>query len=460
MTSKSPARVAEDVDENTLSYAEIKALATGNPLIKEKMDLDIEVTKLKMLESNYKSNLYSLEDKILKTYPREIKRLENSIIGAKKDIESIVPVKLNDKGEKEFSGVVVNKAGGRIFDKKEAAESLLRAIKDVKLGIDKVVGTYRGFDIEVSYNFMTNTYQFNLKGANNHYGEFGADALGNIQRMDNVIDKISESLKRFEEKLEGVKEQLEIAKEEVKKPFDKADELKNKTMRLAEINKALDMGEVEEKESLNPLLEDLQKVIIDYCNEEFGNDYAYEDFNDVFEDLEHIAIASTTTPDSNHDIYFEMNLKNYSWTQYIDDKPISSESYLEMAGGDEEEAIRIMVSEIASGSFENFIDVNEKDLKAKLGLSLDDEGNFYDPLSKDLDNDGIADRYDNDFKDSDYLESAYDIDALHKDDKSKKLDMEEKPSTIGILNAYKEKVRQNDEPNQDDRDKNKDKGAR
>lgn len=455
MTSKTPARVAEDVDESTLSYAEIKALATGNPLIKEKMDLDIEVTKLKMLESNYRSNLYSLEDKILKTYPKEIKNLESRIDGAKKDISNTKKVPTNEKGEKQFTGMIVNKYSSvPILDKKVAAEELLKAIKDVGINDKKVIGSYRGFFIEASYNFMTNQHTFNLQGANSHYGDFGADALGNIQRMDNVIDKIPETLKRFEEKLIGTKEQFEIAKEEVKKPFDKADELKDKTVRLAEINRLLDMGEVEEPKNLNPKIEDVEKAIIDYCNDEFGEDHGYEDFNKLFPDIEHIGIAYTTTEDQNHEIQFEMNLKEYSWTQYVDNEPISKASYLEMADGNEEKALDIMKREMVAGDFDEFIRVDEQDLKEKLGLEIDDEGNYYDPLAKDLDNDGVPDRYDHDFKDSDYLESTYDIDSLHKDDKK------EKPSTIGMLNQYKEKVRETDEPSQDEKDKNKDKGAR
>ncbi len=229
MTSKTPARVAEDVDENTLSYAEIKALATGNPLIKEKMDLDIEVTKLKMLEGNYKSNLYSLEDKIIKTYPREIEKYKKLIEGAKSDIDRTRP---QGTGDNKFTFI---KIGDEIItDRKLAGDKILEAVKGVKLRDKKLIGEYRGFPIEVTYNFLTNEHNFNLKGSNNHYGDLGQNRDGNITRMDNVLERIPDSLKRFEEKLEATKEQIEIAKEEVNKPFDKAEELKkqdNKTHR-------------------------------------------------------------------------------------------------------------------------------------------------------------------------------------------------------------------------------------
>ena len=145
MTSKTPVRVAEDVDESSLNYAEIKALATGNPKIKEKMDLDNEVTKLKMLEANYKSNRYRLEDKVAKAYPDEIAKLEKLIEAVKKDILSIEP--LGD-GENKFTSITIN--GAKITDKKEAGEKLLEAIKTVRVNESKVIGKYRNMDLEVS----------------------------------------------------------------------------------------------------------------------------------------------------------------------------------------------------------------------------------------------------------------------------------------------------------------------
>jgi hypothetical protein len=449
MTSKTPARVAEDVDENTLSYAEIKALATGNPLIKEKMDLDIEVTKLKMMEGNYKSNLYSLEDKIIKTYPREIERYEKLIEGAKKDIARIEP---QAAGDNKFTFI---KIGDELIkDRKEAGDKILEAVKGIKLNDKKVIGEYRGFPIEITYNIITNEHNFNLKGANNHYGDLGQNRDGNITRMDNVLEKIPDSLKQFEEKLLATKEQLEIAKEEVKKPFDKEEELKNKVARLAEINKLLDMGEVEELENLNPLIEDVKRAIIDYCNMEFGEDYAYEDFNTLFPDEGHIGLAYTTTKDGKHEIQYEISLKDYSRTQYVDDKEVSHLNYLEGEGGEavsKETALELLLADIKHGDFNDFVRVNEKDLKEKLGLEIDDDGNFYDPLSLDMDNDGIPDRYDNDFRSSNYFESIYDVDGLKKDDKE---------STLGKLEKYKSKVKDEFSLSQEDGEKDKYKGAR
>ena len=226
MTSKTPVRVAEDVDESSLNYAEIKALATGDPKIKEKMDLDNEVTKLKMLEVNYKSNRYRLEDKVAKTYPEEIARTEKLIEAVKKDIENVEP---QGSGENKFTSIIVN--GETIRDKKIAGEKLLEAIKGVKINESKVIGQYRNMDLEVSYNFFTNEHNFTLKGATKHSGELGTSADGNITRLDNTIDKMPERLNRLEEKLVSTKEQLENAKEELKKPFEKADELKTKVLR-------------------------------------------------------------------------------------------------------------------------------------------------------------------------------------------------------------------------------------
>ena len=449
MTSKTPARVAEDVDENTLSYAEIKALATGNPLIKEKMDLDIEVTKLKMMEGNYKSNLYNLEDKIIKTYPREIERYEKLIEGAKKDIARIEP---QATGDNKFTFI---KIGDELIkDRKEAGYKILETVKGIKLNDKKVIGEYRGFPIEVTYNIITNEHNFNLKGANNHYGDLGQNRDGNITRMDNVLEKIPDSLKRFEEKLLATKEQLEIAKEEVKKPFDKEEELKNKVARLAEINKLLDMGEVEELENLNPLIEDVKRAIIDYCNMEFGEDYVYEDFNTLFPDEGHIGLAYTTTEDGKHEIQYEISLKDYSRTQYVNNKEVSHLNYLVGEDGEtvsKEAALELLLADIKQGDFNDFVRVNEKDLKDKLGLEIDDDGNFYDPLSLDMDNDGIPDRYDNDFRSSNYFESTYDVDGLKKDYKE---------STLGKLEKYKVKVKDEFSLSQENGEKDKYKGAR
>lgn len=388
MTSKTPVRVAEDVDESSLNYAEIKALATGDPKIKEKMDLDNEVTKLKMLEANYKSNRYRLEDKVAKNYPEEIARTEKLIEAVKKDIASVEP---KAEGEEKFTSITL--LGEKITDKKLAAERLLEAISKVKINESNIIGKYRNMDLEVSYNFFTNEHNFSLNGAAKHSGELGKSADGNITRLDNALEKMPEKLNRLEEKLISTKEQLQNAKEEIKKPFEKADELKTKVLRLAELNKLLDMGEVEEKRTDNPLVEDVKRAIIDFCNREYEENHSYEEFNTLYPDLKHIGIAYTDTPDERHGIQYELNLENKTWTQYIDDTPIKTESF-DYENKGENEALKNMKNEIELSSFEDLIYVDSEDLKAALGLDIDDEGNFYDPLAKDLDNDGIADRYD------------------------------------------------------------------
>lgn len=432
MTSKTPVRVAEDVDESSLNYAEIKALATGDPKIKEKMDLDNEVTKLKMLEANYKSNRYRLEDKVAKNYPEEISRTEKLIEAVKKDIED---VEAKAEGDEKFTSIII--LGEKITDKKLAGEKLLEAISKVKINESKVIGKYRNMDLEVSYNFFTNEHNFSLNGAAKHSGELGTSADGNITRLDNALEKMPEKLKRLEEKLISTKEQLKNAKEELEKPFEKADELKNKVLRLVELNKLLDMGEVEEKRNDNPLVEDVKRAIIDFCNREYEENYSYDEFDVLYPDLKHIGIAYTNTPDERHGIQYELNLEAKTWTQYIDDTPIKTESF-DYENKGENEALRNMKNEIELSSFEDLVYVDSEDLKAALGLDIDDEGNFYDPLSKDLDNDGIADRYDNDFKDSDYFESTYDVeDNLHtKEEATQKTG--DKPSILGQIRAYQE----------------------
>lgn len=430
MTSKTPVRVAEDVDESSLNYAEIKALATGDPKIKEKMDLDNEVTKLKMLEANFKSNRYRLEDKVAKNYPEEIARTEKLIEAVKKDIANVEP---KAEGEEKFTSIAI--FGEKITDKKLAGERLLEAIKTVKINESKVIGRYRNMDLEVSYNFFTNAHNFSLNGAAKHSGELGTSADGNITRLDNALEKMPEKLKRLEEKLTSTKEQLENAKEELKKPFEKADELKNKVLRLAELNKLLDMGDVEEKRNDNPLVEDVKRAIIDFCNREYEENYSYEEFNTLYPDLKHIGIAYTDTPDERHGIQFELNLEDYTATQYVNDVIVSHYDYVK-ENGSIEKALDVMKFEMENGEFSTFVAVDEDELRKATGMEIDDEGNFYDPLAKDLDNDGIADRYDNDFKDSDYFESTYDVeDNLHsKGETTQK--SEDKPSILGQIRAY------------------------
>ncbi|MDU3212399.1 helicase-related protein, partial [Anaerococcus sp.] len=438
MTSKTPVRVAEDVDEASLSYSEIKALATGNPLIKEKMDLDNEVTKLKMLEANYKSNKYKLEDKVNKIYPQSTLKTEMEIQAVKEDIASVEKL---GEGDSKFTSISLGE--NKILDKKEAGDKLLEEIKKVKINDSKVIGKYRNLDLQVSYNFMTNTHTFKLLGKAEYFGEFSNSTDGNITRLDNAIEKMPSRLERLNQNLENYKESLENAKVELPKPFEKADELRDKTLRLAEINKLLDMGEVEELENHSPLLEDLKRAIVDYSNYEFSESNSYEDFNKLYPDLSHIGLAYTETPDGKHSIQYEVNLEEKTWTQYVDNVAIRTESFVE-DGISNSQAIKDMTEAIKMSNFDDLVSVDEEDLKQALGLEIDDDGNFYDPLAKDLDNDGIPDRYDNDFKDSDYFESTYDVeDNLHA--------REEKPSILGQISKFK---------SEEEKDKNQEKSEK
>ncbi|MGF3113636.1 helicase-related protein [Facklamia sp. P9177] len=438
MTSKTPVRAAEDVDESSLNYAEIKALATGNPLIKEKMDLDNQVTKLKMLEANYKSNKYRLEDKVSKTYPREIKVTEDLIQAVKEDIKIVEP-KLS--GEDSFNGITI--AGEKILDKKLAGEKLLEAIKTVKMGEEKEIGLYRNFKLEVSYNSFLNEYNFSLNGKAKHQGSLGTSADGNLTRLDNVLGKLDEKLERLENKLETTKEQLVNAREELKNPFEQAKELEDKVLRLAELNKLLDMGEVEELENKTPLMEDLKRAIVEFCNEEYDSNDSYEDFDKLYPDLAHVGIAYTETPDGRNSISYELNLEEKSWSLYLDEDILVSTEKFGEEGMSEEEIIKEMIESIHQAEFNDLVYMDSEDLIQATGLAIDDDGNLYDPLDKDLDNDGIPDRYDHDFKDSDYFESTYDVEDNYHSRLDSKEQLEDKPSILGQIRAYQNTSNEN-----------------
>ena len=239
MTSKSPVRSAEDIDETALSYAEVKMLATGNPYIKEKMDLDIQVQKLNLLKANHLSEKYDLEDKILKYYPQEISRLAAKIEGYKYDIELAKshPKKVDDK----FVGMEIK--GVTYTSKEEAGNALILCCKAMT-SPDKIpIGHYRGFELELFYQPYYKDYVVTAKGKYSHDITLGTDAIGNITRIDNGIDDLTYWLNRFENDLSDVKKQLETAKVEVEKPFAQEDELKQKNARLNELNALLNVDE-------------------------------------------------------------------------------------------------------------------------------------------------------------------------------------------------------------------------
>ena len=239
MTSKSPVRACEDVDDTALSYAEIKALATGNPYIKEKMDLDVQVSKLKLLKANHTSQIYRLESDIAKRYPVQITALKEKIAGMRVDADVVKGIDLQDNDH--FAMTV----GGKLYtDKKEAGVALLSAasgLKSVKSAGQ--IGEYHGFALSSEYNFLSNTYTMTIKGKCSYKIEFGKDTLGNIQRIHNALSAIGKKLADTEQNLETVQQQLKTAQEEVQKPFPKEAELSEKMERLAELNAMLNMDE-------------------------------------------------------------------------------------------------------------------------------------------------------------------------------------------------------------------------
>ena len=241
MTSKSPVRSAEDIDETALSYAEIKMLATGNPYIKEKMDLDIQVQKLKLLKSNFLSEKYALEDKIIKYYPQRIKALENRIEGLKQDVDT---AKQHPKPtEDRFVGMEVK--GVFFFFLADAGKAIIEACKQMNSPDPIPLGKYRGFETELLFNTAERNYEVRLKGATSRNVPLGDDAHGNIIRLDNGIERFAESLSLAENDLENTKNQLETAKKEVQKPFIQEEELKTKLARLDELNILLNMDKRE-----------------------------------------------------------------------------------------------------------------------------------------------------------------------------------------------------------------------
>lgn len=239
MTSKSPVRACEDVDDTALSYAEIKALATGNPYIKEKMDLDVQVSKLKLLKANHTSQIYRLESDIAKNFPVQISALKERIAGMQIDSQVVKSVDLQDNDT--FAMTV----GNVLYeDKKEAGEALIAACAGLKtVSTGGKVGEYHGFTLSASYNMFSNAFELTIKGKCSYKLEIGKDPVGNMQRIHNTLSSIDRKLTESEQKLETVQQQLATAQEEVKKPFPKETELNEKMERLSELNALLNMDE-------------------------------------------------------------------------------------------------------------------------------------------------------------------------------------------------------------------------
>ena len=241
MTSKSPVRSCEDVDATALSYAEIKMLAADNPHIKEKMDLDIQVQKLRLLKSNYLSEKYELEDKIIKYYPTTIARTKETIAGLEKDIllAKEHPKPLDDT----FVGIEVK--GVSYSEKAEGGQKIIDACKEMTSPDPVPLGKYRGFDLELSFDTFEKAYQVKIKGSLSRSVSLGTDAVGNITRIDNAIEKIPERLEAKSRELSTLEQQFATAKAEVEKPFDKEEELTEKTNRLNVLNGLLNVDKRE-----------------------------------------------------------------------------------------------------------------------------------------------------------------------------------------------------------------------
>ena len=232
MTSKSPVRSCEDVDETALSYAEIKALATGNPHIKEKMDLEIEVSRLKLVKANYLTQKYALEDSLLKHYPKEIRLTQERIKGYQADIALYQRHKTE-----EFPGMVL--CGISYAEKKDAGAAIIEICKAQTSPEAKEIGSYRGFALLLSFDTMSKVFRMTLRGSLSHTIELGSDIHGNIQRMENMLESLPSRLSACEQALATLKEQMDNAKAEVEKPFEQEQELSEKAARLAELDALL-----------------------------------------------------------------------------------------------------------------------------------------------------------------------------------------------------------------------------
>ena len=238
MTSKSPVRSCEDVDEQALSYAEIKALCAGNPLIKEKMDLDVQVAKLKVLKADHQSQKFRLQDKLLTKFPADIQETNAHIAGLKADAQLAAA---HPQGKEEFCGMVIK--GVAYDEKKTAGERLVLACSELPNAEEKVIGSYRGFELSLRFDAFRTEYQALLKGQRKYTVPLGTDPLGNIIRLDNSLNNFPERINAAENELDTLHQQQAAAQIEVEKPFPQEEELAEKSARLAELNAQLDVDE-------------------------------------------------------------------------------------------------------------------------------------------------------------------------------------------------------------------------
>ena len=333
MTSKSPVRSCEDVDEAALTYAEVKALATGNPYIKEKMDLDIQVSRLKLMKANHTSQIYRLEDNIAKNYPKQIEVLQERIRGFQTDMET---VRKNLPVDKDNFSM---KVGNRIFtDKKEAGTAILAMCQEMDSLQQMVeIGEYAGMRMKVTFDSFNRKFVMSLKGELSHNFELGSDAFGNITRLHNVLGGMVGELSEAETKLNNVTHQLETAKMEVQKPFPAEEELKEKMERLAELDVLLNMDEKGETPVLEnePTVTPLGEWLLEHLLPEFMEEYemteerAREVLLDALpeEESEVVCFSSEQNAES-----FDSNEMQKQMAEYMDGDfyaiPVSDTEYL------------------------------------------------------------------------------------------------------------------------------------
>jgi hypothetical protein len=242
MTSKSPVRSAEDIDETALSYAEVKALDTGNPHIKEKMDLDIQVSKLKLLKANHLSQRYALEDRLIHDFPRQIKAAEERIAGYERD-QALYEQNRGGGEDEKFAGMTIK--GVLYTDKAKAGATILAACNAMISPEPQELGNYMGFPMLFSFDSLYKQYQITLRGSLSHTIVLGTDVHGNLMRINNTLEDIPKKLELCREQLSTIKQQMETAKEQIDIPFEKEQELQTKSARLAELNSLLNMNQRE-----------------------------------------------------------------------------------------------------------------------------------------------------------------------------------------------------------------------
>lgn len=251
MTSKSPVRVCDDVDESVLSYAEIKALCAGDARIREKMDLDVEVSRLKLMQADYQSKKYRLEDRLLRYFPQEIQNKTERIEGHVQDIACLQAHVLPEDG---FQMEV----GGKMYTEKEAAgQALIECCKKWKGDVIQDAVTYRGMSASLAFDAGSRTYWLNMRGNMTYSVELGNDPRGNITRIDNRLARVPDNLEKARMELQGLKQQEKAAKEELEKPFAQEAELAEKRMRLAQLNSELN---IDDKAPIEAAIEDAQDV--------------------------------------------------------------------------------------------------------------------------------------------------------------------------------------------------------